>query len=546
MSATTVTSEQQFERTSGATDAVWVHLDKYGSRPEGVKPLSEDVETEVCIVGSGIAGVSIAFELVERGKQVVMLEARELLSGETGRTSGHLSNALDDGYTSIQSKHGKNGAKAAAESHSWALKHVGEIAARLAIDCEYRQLPGYTISQYPRSDPKHDEDIKSIQEEVDVARGLGIDVTYVEGLTIKGWESGSDQPDQRDGAVWHNQATFHPTKYVNGVLGWLLKQPNFRCHNQTRVVSFEEPGIEILGMGNKHVEVKTQNGNTIKCEHAVEATNVPLQKLSVVVEMACERTYCIAIRVPKGSVEDCLIYDTAEAYKYVRMTECDEKDDYFVVGGGDHKVGQEETSGRFEELEAWTRERFPQAGAVDYRWSGQVFEPVDHVAFIGLNQFQKRTFVVTGDSGNGLTHGVIAGRLIADEIDGLDNAWAKLYSPKRLASIVKSAATMVSHDLQVNSQYRRFLQSDITDIEDLVPGSGGVLNPTTGAPIAVYKDENGKVTKVSALCPHLKGVVCWNGVEKSWDCPVHGSRFSKEGLCVEGPAKGNLEPVEVE
>lgn len=321
MATTTTPSKQQFERTSGATDAVWVHLDEYGTRPEGVKPLSGDVETDVCIVGSGIAGVSIAHELVERGKQVIMLEARELLSGETSRTSGHLSNALDDGYTSIKSKHGKKGAKAAAESHTWALKHVGEIAVKLGIDCEYRQIPGYTISQYSRGDPKHEDDIKSIQEDVDTARGLGIDVTYVEGLAIKGWESGSGQPDQRDGAVWHNQATFHPTKYVNGVLGWLLKQPNFRCHNRTRVVSFEEPGIEILGMGNKHVEVKTQNGNTIKCEHAVEATNVPLQKLSVVVEMACERTYCIAIRVPKGSVEDCLIYDTAEEYKHVRMTE---------------------------------------------------------------------------------------------------------------------------------------------------------------------------------------------------------------------------------
>ena len=115
--------------------------------------------------------------------------------------------------------------------------------------------------------------------------------------------------------------------------------------------------------------------------HAVQATCVPLQKLSLVAEMEYHRTYCIAIRIPKNSVEDCLIYDSAEAYKYVRMTACDDEWDYMVVGGCDHKVGQEdEWDERYKELETWVRERFTQAGSVDYRWSGQIFEPVDYMA----------------------------------------------------------------------------------------------------------------------------------------------------------------------
>jgi Rieske Fe-S protein len=164
------------------------------------------------------------------------------------------------------------------------------------------------------------------------------------------------------------------------------------------------------------------------------------------------------------------------------------------------------------------------------------------MAFIGKNQGQDNVYVVTGDSGNGLTHGVLAGKLIADEIDGIENPWAKLYSPKRKASILKSAKQMLSHDLQINAQYKRMLQSDIKDIEDLAPGEGGVQNPTTKQPVAVYKDEEGKVHKFSALCPHMKGVICWNRVEKSWDCPVHGSRFSKDGVQIMGPAKAGLEP----
>lgn len=280
--------------------------------------------------------------------------------------------------------------------------------------------------------------------------------------------------------IAENQATFHPTKYLAGLLSWLKSQPNFQCFTRTRVASIHEKGIELLGMGHKSVTITTEAGHTVHAENAIEATCIPLQKLSVVAELEYFRTYCIAIRIPKGSVEDCLLYDNAEMYKYVRLTACDDKDDYMVVGGCDHKVGQEETTPRFAELETWTRERFPQAGKVDYRWSGQIFEPVDYMAFIGKNQGSDKIYIVTGDSGDGLTHGVLAGRLIADEIDGVENEWAGLYSPKRLGSIVKSLPSMLKHDVQINLQYKRFLQTDIEDIADLLPGSGGVLNSVCG------------------------------------------------------------------
>ncbi|KAF2415201.1 DAO-domain-containing protein [Tothia fuscella] len=533
------TEPQPFMQSSGATSPVWVHLDPPSNRPQ-FTPLKQDLETDICIIGAGIAGISIAYELIQRGRQVTLLEAREVLSGETGRTSGHLANALDDGYTEIQKKHGSSGAQVAADSHRWAIERVGEIAKDLAIECEFRKLPGYEISQFPQGTRDHDEELKGLKEEVAHAKALGMEVEFRDDLVVKGWDGAIDQ---RGGAVFHNQATFHPTKYLSGVLKWLKEQPKFQLFTHTRVQSIEEKGIEILGMGHKTVKIGTEAGNVVQCNHAVEATCVPLQKLSVIAQEEYYRTYCIAIRVPKGYVEDCLLYDEAEEYMYVRLTACDERDDYLVIGGCDHKVGQEDPSGRFEELEQWVRDRFTKAGSVDYKWSGQVFEPVDYMAFIGKNQGQKHTFIVTGDSGNGLTHGVLAGKLIADEIEEKDNPWASLYSPKRVASIVKSLPSMISHDVQINAQYKRFLQSDIKDIEDLAPGYGGVMHAKTGKPVAVYKGEDGKVEKFSALCPHLHGVVCWNPLEKSWDCPVHGSRFSKEGVCVMGPAKGNLEPA---
>jgi len=261
--------------------------------------------------------------------------------------------------------------------------------------------------------------------------------------------------------------------------------------------------------------------------------------------MEWHRTYCIAIKFKKGTVEDCLINDSADPYVYIRMTHCDDEHDYMVIGGEDHAVGQEDTTGRFENLEKWVRDRFSQAGSVDYKWSGQVFEPVDALAYIGSNQGQDNIYIVTGDSGNGLTHGVLAGRLLADEIQGVSNPWGKLYSPTRKMSVLKALPDMLQHDVQVQTQYKRLAQTDIEDVGQLRSGEGGVLNVAgkgEAGPIAVYKDDGGQIHTMSALCPHLHGVVCWNTTERSWDCPVHGSRFSAKGLNIMGPAKENLSP----
>lgn len=537
---------EHFMKTSGALDPVWIHNVPYDKIPTFPK-LQQDMETDTLIVGSGISGISIAYELVRQGAKVTLVEARNILGGETGRTSGHLASDLDDGYVEIGKKFGKEGAKIAAESHTWAAERVGQISKELGIECEWRKLPGYNFSQFQHGTKEHDDDVKSMLEDLKAAQEAGLKGEYLEGYALKGWEG---KPDQRDALKFENQATFHPTKYLVGILEWLKQQPNFQAFTRTRVKKINEKGVTVpvvdVHLGSKDVTVETEDGITITAANVVEATCIPLQRLSLVAELEYNRTYCIAIRIPKGVVEDCLFYDSAEEYKYVRMTSCDEKDDYMVVGGCDHPVGQENAwDERYQELETWTRERFPQAGAVDFKWSGQIMEPVDFMAYIGRNSGAQRVYVVTGDSGNGLTHGVIAGKLISDMILGHPNPWEKVYDPRRRGTtIAKVLPDMIQHDLQINTQYKRFFKSDIQDVEDLGLEKGGVLNTGTKKPLAVYKDADGKVHTLSALCPHMKGVVCWNDSEKSWDCPVHGSRFSKDGKQICGPANLNMHPAD--
>src|SRR6185312_6785586 len=83
-------------------------------------------------------------------------------------------------------------------------------------------------------------------------------------------------------------------------------------------------------------------------------------------------------------------------------------------------------------LEVWTRARFPMAEEVEFTWAGQCMETMDGLAFIGRNPMDKdNVFIVTGDSGMGMTHGTIAGMLLTDLILGKENPWAKLYDPSR-------------------------------------------------------------------------------------------------------------------
>ncbi|KAL2256094.1 hypothetical protein VTK26DRAFT_2197 [Humicola hyalothermophila] len=173
---------EKYMHTSGAADPVWVHKQPYSALPR-FPSLTGDLSTDVCVIGAGIAGIHVAYEQVVRGKRVTMLEARDVLAGESGRTSGHLTNDLDDGYVQIAKKHGEAGAKAAAESHAWARERVGEIAEKLGIDCEYRKLRAYDVSQYAHNRVGGNveawkAEMEELRQEAEMQRKMGIETSF--------------------------------------------------------------------------------------------------------------------------------------------------------------------------------------------------------------------------------------------------------------------------------------------------------------------------------------------------------------------------------
>ena len=242
-----------------------------------------------------------------------------------------------------------------------------------------------------------------------------------------------------------------------------------------------------------------------------------------------------------------LLWDTPDPYHDVRLQRGDGFD-YLIVGGEDHKTGQpegEDHQTRFGRLEEWTRERFPMTESVEFRWSGQVMEPVDGMAFIGRNPLDAdNVYVVTGDSGNGMTHGTLAGILLTDLITGRDNEWATLYDPSR--KTLSAGGEFLKENLNVAAQYTDLATpGDVSSAEEVAPGEGAILRRGL-TKVAVYRDDAGALHERSAICAHLGCVVRWNTGEKTWDCPCHGSRYDpRDGHVVNGPAiKGLAEASE--
>jgi Rieske Fe-S protein len=172
-------------------------------------------------------------------------------------------------------------------------------------------------------------------------------------------------------------------------------------------------------------------------------------------------------------------------------------------------------------------------------------EPVDYLAFLGPNPVgSSNIHVITGDSGNGLTHATIGARLIADRILGRTNPYAELYDPSR--KTLRAASDYTHENLNVVAQYRAWLTpGEVKNVDDIAPGSGAIMRHGVRK-VAVYRDEAGAVHTYSAKCPHLGCLVEWNRTERTWDCPCHGSRFDTHGRVINGPANVNLTPEETD
>jgi Rieske Fe-S protein len=337
-----------------------------------------------------------------------------------------------------------------------------------------------------------------------------------------------------------NQARFHPLRYLSAMAEAFV-QAGGRIFCGTHVKNTESKDGTITVTIEKP-EVKVTARQLVVC------TNSPIHDLFAMhTKQAPYRSYVVGARVPRGTVTDALYWDTEDPYHYARLQPAARGEEYdtLIVGGEDHKTGQEtDMQQRFAHLEQWTRERFPNVVDFAYHWSGQVMEPADMLAFIGRNPGDENVYICTGDSGMGMTHGTMAGLIITDLIMRRENPYAKLYDPSRITINYEALKTYVKENANVGVMYTEWLRPlDGEAPEELPRGEGLVIRRKTH-PVAVYRDDKGSIHEMTAVCPHLKCIVHWNTLEKSWDCPCHGSRFDAMGKVFTGPAVSSLAPVD--
>jgi glycine/D-amino acid oxidase-like deaminating enzyme/nitrite reductase/ring-hydroxylating ferredoxin subunit len=471
---------------------------------------------DIVVIGAGVAGLTTALSLSRKGRQVTLIEKDAINAGESQRTTAHLASALDDRFYKLARYFGAEGASLAAASHAAAIDWI-ESFQRYCGNCDFQRIPGYLFS--------HDGDPSRLLREESAAADAGLAVSYL--------SQGAPGMEHLGPALrFENQARIDMGHYMDALAREL---------HRSKCVFVRAEATEISGGKRPTVTVQ---GKRLSANAVVVATNVPFhQTNSTFHKQAPYRSYAIAGEIAKDTIPDALYWDDGDPYHYVRLHGGRDGKCYLIVGGGDHKTGQGDDPQVYARLQQWTNERFPGVTQYTYAWSGQVLEPADGLAFIGADPDNENVYLVTGDSGNGVTHGTLAGMLITDLIEGQQNPWTRLYDPGR--NVLHSAGEWLKENVNAGAQYRDWLlPGEIASTDELAAGTGGILRHGVHK-VAVYRAGDGRLHAHNARCPHLGCVVRWSTEEKSWDCPCHGSRFeARSGAILNGPTSEPLAPFE--
>jgi glycine/D-amino acid oxidase-like deaminating enzyme/nitrite reductase/ring-hydroxylating ferredoxin subunit len=483
--------------------------------------LADNRRADTVVVGSGIAGLSTAYELACRGQKVIVLDRGRIAGGMTSRTSAHLASQSDDGFKTVIQVRGLDGAKTYYESHAAAIDRIETIAREESIECHFRRVNGYLFPAIGK-DPAEE-----LTPEFEATKKVGMPIERHTGLPFKGLEKVRS-------LRYPNLATFHPLRYLRGVADAFVQRGGELFANTTVTEVEEKAGA---------VTVRTANNVSVEAANAVVATNSPINdRVTLHTQLAPYRTYAMAITIERDSIEDALYWDTLDAYHYVRLENGRGATQYLIVGGADHKTGEADDAwARFEGIESWIRALLPKLGNVTHRWSGQILDPIDFSAFIGRNPGNEHVFVHTGDSGQGLTHGVAGSLLLSRVMAGESCPWASFYDPSRVT--LSAAKNFVAENVTAVTNFAEYLgPGELKSVDDLRRGKGAIIREGLRK-IAAYRDEQGQVHRVSAACTHLGCHLHWNSFERCWDCPCHGSHFAVDGTAINAPAVESLATI---
>ncbi|MDQ3682103.1 MAG: FAD-dependent oxidoreductase [Bacteroidota bacterium] len=474
---------------------------------------------DVVIVGGGMTGIVTGLLLQKEGKHCLIAEAHTICFGTTGGTTAHLNTFLDATYDQIQKDFGEDDAQLVYKATRQALDLVKSHVEEYKIDCGYEEKDGYLFS---KDDKQTDELEKIFKASIEA----GEKVEYTDKIPISiGFEKA---------IVFHHQAQFHPSKYVHALATAFEKAGGVLLQNcKITDVDAGDPLTIASSLG------------TIKAHRLIYATHIPPGINLLHFRCAPYRSYAMATTLTDDNYPDGLAYDMYDPYHYYRTQEVNGKK-YLIAGGEDHKTAHEaNTDECFTRLENHLDKYF-KLGEIAFKWSSQYFQPADGLAYIGtLPGNSEQIMVATGYGGNGMTYSHIAAIIFSELIIKNESEYAELFDPTRI-KMVAGFSAFVKENADFIGQFigKRFGQEKLESFAGLVRGEGKVVK-YDGDSIALYKDDKGNLFALNPVCTHAKCIVSWNNSEKSWDCPCHGARYDVMGQVLTGPARKNLEVIDI-